>query len=481
MVLACALLFSCATDNGAESSAVEITLPSVSVEQEETEKTFIAAALSDDPIIGKWAAKYVFAQNPQFNGIPLITDNAAFADIPADVKARKDAAEALEEQNRFLDAWYAYGEDDNEYIVALKIMCLIDDWTDTIMHQGFLLSNLEPGQDLYEYRESVDQQGEVIFYDPVEQAKKWASEHCNGVMPHILEMALGCYYQSAAMTFEDEWIIPLEDTYELSVEYFKKAITAGVYNDYSLFKAVDAFLAAGYFNEGLELIHCLELGEPDYCFHFYQEARAYMCKGEYQNALPCAARAILCSTIPEDVTEAAQVMADGFMYDSTDVESALAVLETARPYMNEYFFMGPNFMCLDILMFAKNRYPAADYDGKIIRVLNDSFAWEYHDGNYLYELTDYFYNWGYTEFGIEWLEMSCKEYGWDPLASGNLNFELGQFYLQVGDYQGALDCFNLAEKKLTEAGVYDAATSNIPYYQKLCREQLLGTPNKNKA
>lgn len=441
---------------------------------------YVALELAGDPVIGKWAAKYTFAQNPTFYGAPLITDNAAFADIPADVKARKDAAEAFEKENRFLDAWNAYGEDDNEYIVALKIMSLIEDWSDTMMHQMFVLSNLSPDQDLYEYRESASQTGEKIFYDPVEKAEEWAAAH-DGVMPPIIDLALGCYYQDAAMTFGDEWIMLQEDAYEISVDYFKKAISAGVYNDYALFNAVDAFLAAGYINEGLEIIHCLELGEPEYGFHFYQEARAYMCLGEYQNALPCAARSIIYAVYEEDVAAGAQIMADAFMYDSTDTKSALAVLDVAKPYMGETYYLGPVFMSLDVLMYAKNRYPAASYDEQICDVLSDAFAWEYSDDGYLYELTDYFYSYGYMDLGIQWLKGIMSEYDSEPLAYGNLNFELGQLYMQVADYQAALDCFNLAEENLKKAGVFNPDTSNIPYYQKQCREQLIGQPKKNKA
>ena len=481
MILVCALLFSCATNDGAASGAAG-GKPAVVDGQilGPDDRPYLALDLENDPIIGKWAAKYTFAQNPTFFGAPLITDNAAFGNIPEDIKARKTAAEELERQNRFLDAWKAYGEDDNEYIVAIKIMSLIEDWSDTMMHQMFVLSNLEPDQDLYEYRESANQTGEKIFYDPVEQAEKWAAAN-GGVMPPIIELALGCYYQDAALTFGDEWIMTQEDAYELSVEYFKKAIVAGVYNDYSLFKAVDSFLSAGYFNDGLEILHCLELGEPDYSFHFYQEARAYMCKGEYQNAMPCAARSIIYGTYVEDIAASAQVLADAFMYDSTDSESALAVLDAVKPYIGETYFMGPVFMSLDILMYAKNRYPAAGYDERIMSELTDAFAWEYSDGDYLYELTDYFYNYGFIDLGIKWLNSIMQEYAREPLAYGNLNFELGQLYMQIADYQNALDCFNAAETNLKAAGAFYPETSNIPYYQKQCREQLIGSPKKNKA
>ncbi len=483
MIFVCALLFSCATNSGAADSdesesagrdAVQPVTPA-------PESGYFALKLADDPVFAEWLSKYTFERSPSFNGIPLISDNAAFDAIPADVKARKEAAEALEDENRFLDAWYSYGEDDNEYIVALKILCLIEDWTDTIMHQAFVLSNLEPGQDLYEYRENMNQTGEKVFWDPVEKAEEYVEQYCDGVMPHIIELALGCYYQDAALTFGDEWIIPLEDTYEISAEYFKKAITAGVYNDYSLFKSVDTFISAGYLSDALAIVHCLEIGEPEYCFHFYQEARTYMIMGEYQKALPCAARGIVYATVPDDVSACAMLMADAFMYDRTDTESALAVMNATKPYMGDMYFMSPVFMTLDILMYAKNRYPGASFDKQIISELNDAFAWECSDSGYLWELTDYFYNYQFIDLGITWIEGILQDYEGDCLAYGNLNFELGQFYLQTADYQKALDCFNAAEESLTEAGAYNAATSNIPYYQEVCNEQLLSQPKKNKA
>lgn len=480
MVLACALLFSCATNSDAASDASGKNPTVINAGPGARNDSFIAAALADDPLIGKWAAKYEFAQNPVFNGVPLIVDNGAFLTIPADIKARKEKAEALMDENRFLDAWYAYGDDDNEYIIALKILHVIDVWVDTIQHQVFVLSNLEPDQNVYEYRDSPNQKGETLFFDPAEVAKQYTDKYCDGIMPPILELALGCYYEDAAATFGEDWILPLDDTYELSTDYFTSAICAGVYNNYALDRAVNAFIGAGYFTDALELVHCLELCETDYGYNFYQEARAYMCKGEYQNAIPCAARALVYSTVPEDVSAYAQIMADGFMYDSGDVSSALAVLNAAKPYMDDLYYFSSVFMKLDILMYAKNRYPGGDYGGLIKDTLSDAFAFEYRDANYLYELTDYFYNYDFIDLGIEWIEGILKDYDGDPAAYGNLNFELGQFYLQAQNYERALTCFNTAEENLKEAGLFDPDTSNIPYYQKLCREQLLSNPKKNK-
>lgn len=480
MVLACALLFSCATDNGADSSASENNLTLINAGSGiPEEESFIAAALADDPVIGLWASKYEFALNPVLNGVLLITDNAAFDKIPADVKERKDKAEALCDENCFYDAWLAYGESDSEYIVALKIMHLIDSWSDTYMHQDFVLTNLPSDLDLYDYRENPTLKGETVFWDPVEEAEAYVKKNCGGVMPHIIELALGCYYQDAAITFGDEWIMPLEDAYETSADYFMRAFNAGVYNDYAVFKAIDSLLYAGFIEEGLELVHCLELGEPDYCFHFYQEARAYMCLEEYEKALSCAARAILYSTIPDDVSAAAGVMADAFMYGSSDVKNALAVLEAAKPYMGEVYYLSSVFMNLDILMYAKNRYPGADYDGQIIQTLDDAFAYEPDDSDYLWELADYFYNYGFIDLGITWIEGALPGYSSNDLASGNLNFELGQLYLQFSEWQKALDCFNKAEIQLKAAGAYNLSTSNIPYYQDVCQKALKDEPVRN--
>lgn len=482
MVLACALLFSCATDNEVISSdeILEETIvaqPVVIVPEIE----YIAPGLKDNQLIAAWAEKYQFAQNPSFYGIPLIVDNSAFGAIPDDILARKQAAENLADQNRFLDAWYAYGEDDNEYIIALKIMDLCDTFTDSVMHQIFVLSNLEPDEDLYEYRENPSQSGETLFWDPVSVAENYVTSHCNGVMPHILEMALGCYYHSAILEFGDDWIMPAEDAFELAAEYFKKAIVSGTYNDYALFHCADTFMAAGYIDDALDVIHCLELSEPEYNVNFYLEAQAFMCKGEYQKALPCLARCLLYATTPDDIIAGAELMADAFMYDSRDVSNALVIMNATKPYMGDAYYFRSVFMMLDILMFAKNRYPEAAYDELILSELSEAFAWENSDADYLYALTDYFYNYGYIDFGIQWIESILTEYKDNWNAFGNLNYELAQFYLQQSDYQAALDCFNLAEEYLTKAGIYNPEMSNIPYYQKQCQEQLLSQPKKNKA
>ncbi|MBQ0165863.1 MAG: hypothetical protein KBT02_01985 [Treponema sp.] len=482
LILVCALLFSCATDSGSDI-AVENGTPHVIAggpEAATAGKTAASASsLISNPVYAKWVAEYEVAGNPSFFGKPLIVDNAAFADIPADVRTRKEKAEALADQNRFLDAWYAYGEDDSEYIVALKILHAIDCFTDTIMNQMFVFTNLAPDQDLNEYRENPSQKGEKVFWDPVEAAETYVAENCNGVMPHILEMALACYYECSAFEFGDDWFMDMEDTYELSVEYFKKTIVAGVYNDYALYRSIDSFLSAGYISEALEVIHCLELSQPDYSYHYYQEALAYMYMGEYQKAKSCAAKAVLLSQIPTDAAAGAQIFADAFMYDNQDINSALAVIEAAKPYMLDEYYEYNVFKALDIMLYG-NQMGKHSYNEDIIRELTDAFAYEPHDDDYLWSLTDLFYSYECPEIGIRWMVSILPDWKEDNLASGRLNFELGQLYVQVGDWQKALECFTNAEVQLKAAGVYDTATSNIPYYQNVCREQMLSQPQKNK-
>lgn len=500
MVLACALLFSCATDSKTVSGndAAPEDVPLVAAEAEvsdfaetETAEKSVSAGdekissvlghmLSAVPVYAEWSAKYEPEQEPLFNGIPLFPGHAAFDNLPDDIRARKDTAEELCDQNRFLDAWYAYGEDDNEYIIALKIMHLIDCYTDTIDHQIFILSNLEPDQDLYEYRDNFSQKGEHIFWDPVEVADTYVADCCDGVMPDILKMALGCYFESVAYVFGDEWTIPLENVYELSAEYFTESIAAGAYNDYSLYTSVDSYLSAGYFSNAIAILHCLEQLEPELSYHYYREALAYEYSGDYQKALPAAARAALLSTIPEDLSAAVHLFADAFMYEGRQVENALNAIEAAKPIVLPVYYDDLSFQNLEILLYAAiNGCEGRDYEVCILSELTGAFSAYPEDSNYLWSLTDYFYTYYQIPLGIAWITSVLPEWENEPLSAGNLNFELGQLYIQTDDYQKALDCFNKAEEYLTEAGIYDSVTNTIPYYQNLCRENLLVTEKDN--
>lgn len=491
MVLACALLFSCATDSETASgndTVPEVT-PLVSAVSEipastepaeknlstgdEKKSSVLGHTLSAVPVYAEWSAKYEPEQNPLFKGIPLISGHTAFDSIPDDIRARKVCAEELCDQNRFLDAWYAYGEDDNEYIIALKIMHLIDFYTDTIDHQIFVLSNLEADQDLYEYRDNFSQKGEHIFWNPVEVVDAYVADYCEGVMPHILEMAMGCYFESVAYVFGDEWTSPQEDVYELSVEYFSRSIAAGAYNDYSLYTSVDAFLSAGYFSDAIAILQCLEQLEPEFSYHYYREALAYEYSGNYQKALPAAARAALLSTVPEDLSSAVHVFADSFMYEGRQVENALDAIEAAKPLVLPVYYDDLSFKSIEILLYAAiNGYEGRNYETFILSALTDAFSVYPEDCNYLWALTDYFYTYYQIPLGIAWITSVLPDWDTEPLPAGNLNFELGQLYIQTGDYQKALDCFNKAEEYLTEAGVFDSVTNTIPYYQNLCCENL---------
>lgn len=478
MILVCALLFSCATDSSSDS-AVNAGTPVI--DGIETGTSLLGHQLEEYSIFTKWAAKYQISHEPVFDGVALIPDNSAFANIPADIKERKDLAESLKDQNRFLDAWKAYGDDDSEYIIALKTMDIVDTYTDTVMYQMFILSNLEPDQDLYEYRENYLQDGETVFWDPVEVIEAFVDENCDGVTPPVLDLALGCYYQSAALYLEDEWIMTVDSAYSISAEHFANAINAGVYNDYSLFKAVDAFMSAGYYDEAIEILHCLEMSDPEYCYHYYREALTYMYKGEYQNAMPAAAYAALLSATDEDVAASTNILANAFMYDSNDAETAIAVLDAGKTLSGDVYYRDTVFLKLDILMYAKYRNSGTDYDETIMQELTEAFSWEPEDDDYLFNLTDFFYSYGLYDIGIDWLTDVLPVWQDKPLSEGNLYFELGQLYMQKENWTDALSAFNNAESCLKEAGVFDMETSNIPYYQKECRERILSQPKKNKA
>lgn len=491
MILVCALLFSCATDNGTasgndavpEEAPIVSSVPEIPASTESAEKNLntgdekISSALghmlSAVPVYAEWSAKYEPEQNPLFNGIPLIAGHAAFDSIPDDIRARKDSAEELCDQNRFLDAWYAYGEDDNEYIIALKIMHLIDCYTDTIDHQIFVLSNLDPDQDLYEYRDSFSQKGEHIFWDPVEVVDVYVADYCDGVMPHILEMAMGCYFESIAYVFGDEWTIPQEDVYELSVEYFSRSIAAGAYNNYSLYTSVDAFLSAGYFSDAIAILQCLEQLEPEFSYHYYREALAYEYSGNYQKALPAAARAALLSTVPEDLSSAVHVFVDSFMYEGRQVENALDAIEAAKPLVLPVYYDDLSFQSIEILLYAAiNGYEGRNYETFILSALTDAFSVYPEDTGYLYTLTDYFYSYYQIPLGIAWITSILPDWEDNLIASGNLYFELGQLYIQTENYQQALDAFNRCEELLTEAGTFNADSTTVTYYQQFCRENL---------
>lgn len=483
MILVCALLFSCATSDEAASPAAdrEAGIPTVASSLSEDtgsasgkNSAALGRKLSAVPVYAEWAAAYVPELHPVFNGVQLIPDNSAFDSMPADVKARRDKAEDFCNQNRFLDAWYAYGEDDNEYIIALKILHLLDCHTDTIMHQIFVLSNLEPDQNLNEYRNSFSQTGEKIFWDPVEAVDTYTAEKCGGVIPHILELAMGCYFESAAIIFGDEWTVPLEDVYELAVEYFTRAIAAGVYNDYTLYMSVDSFLSAGYYTDALEILHCLELGDPEYGFHYYQEAMAHMCLGDYDKAKAASAKAALFSPEVADLAAAVRVFSDAFMYDGRQTDNALNVIEAAKPLIQQVYYEDTVFQALDIMLFAKiNGFTDRKYDDAIRSEMTAAFAAYSEEADYLWTLTEYFYNYDQIPLGIQWITSVLPDWEDTPIAAGNLYYELGQFYMQFDEYQLALDAMNRCEELLTEAGVFDPERTNVTYYQKYCSEQLL--------
>lgn len=485
MILVCALLFSCATGSNAASENTDEPLVidgvadgGVLAENDDAsartgKKQLPGSLLSTVPVYKEWAAKYEFIQQPEFNGIPLISNNSAFDNLPPDIQARKDKAEDFCNQNRFLDAWYAYGPDDNEYIIALKILHMIDCYTDTIMHQIFVLTNLDLDQNLFDYRDSFSQSGEKIFWDPVEVVDTYTKEKCDGVIPHILEMAMGCYFQDAAITFGDEWLVPLEDAYELSVEYFTRAIAAGVYNDYALSVSVDSFLCSGYFTDVLDILHCLELGDSENCYYYYEEAVAYMYGKEYQKSMAAAARAAVLSDNEDKLAASVRVFSDALMYDGRQVEKALAVIDGAKDLILSNYYNDTVFQKLEILLFALvNDFEGRDYKACAFDEMTKAFATYPDDEAYLYELMDYFYGYNILPMGTEWILSILPEWEDRPEAAGGLYFELGQCYLMYDEYQLALDALDKAEEKLTEAGKYDPSISSIPYYKSMCEDQL---------
>lgn len=380
-----------------------------------------------------------------------------YKDAPESVKERIAKADELISKKQYASANGALGVDDNEYIIYKRTEIYTQYFVQSLMHQMFVLKDLEKNEDLMELRQNLTGDYPMIMYNVEEVIENFQDE--NGKKP-ILYLALGNYYYDVANRYGDQWLITLDELINNAKVNYKKAETAGFYDTYSLFNMGSMEISESKWPEAEAHYAKLVTMEEDNPSAWYNLALTYMYQGKYADASEPCRKAIACEKNPAWMVDEYVLLSDSYVYSGNTDEAIKALTEGKKKCKDDssipvelgkiYYSYNDDYAKAEKEFLAAVRLePTAVSD--VINLLGNSQDWD-----------------NFIGFCKKALKLNTK----DDEYLGFVEYMLSQGYIITGDYKNCLAELKKAENYLTKAGVFEDYQDAVVEMREVCEEIL---------
>lgn len=382
-------------------------------------------------------------------------ENKLFNNASEEVMERINKAQDLINNKQYASANAALGEDDNEYIIYKRSEIYTKYFVQSLMHQMFIVLNLEKKDDLNELRRNYEGSAALSMYDVEAAVESYRKK--NGKNP-VLNLTLGNFYYDVSNRYGDQWLKGYDELCKLAKENLQTAYKAGYYDGWSLFALGDFAIrdknwveAEKYFTMQLEF-------EPENASSWYNIALSRMYLGRYAEASEPAKMAIKYELDTGYLIDEYGILADSYSY-SGDIKTAEKVLLEAKKKINSSTEIS---FKLAELYLGKNEYSkaekeliaAAKVEGTLITRAVDMVA-----------QTQNFEN----------LKSLClkavKLHTDDDAYTGFVEYILAQSYLILGDYKKSLTEIEKARKFFDKAGMLEDFAETLDDMERICNEK----------
>lgn len=382
-------------------------------------------------------------------------ENKLFNNASEEVMERINKAQDLINNKQYASANAALGEDDNEYIIYKRSEIYTKYFVQSLMHQMFIVLNLQKNDDLNELRRNYEGSAALSMYDVEAAVESYRKK--NGKNP-VLNLTLGNFYYDVSNRYGDQWLKGYDELCKLAKENLQTAYKAGYYDGWSLFALGDFAIrdknwveAEKYFTMQLEF-------EPENASSWYNIALSRMYLGRYAEASEPAKMAIKYELDTGYLIDEYGILADSYSY-SGDIKTAEKVLLEAKKKINSSTEIS---FKLAELYLGKNEYSkaekeliaAAKVEGTLITRAVDMVA-----------QTQNFEN----------LKSLClkavKLHTDDDAYTGFVEYILAQSYLILGDYKKSLTEIDKARKFFDKAGMLEDFAETLDDMERICNEK----------
>lgn len=382
-------------------------------------------------------------------------ENKLFNNASEEVMERINKAQDLINNKQYASANAALGEDDNEYIIYKRSEIYTKYFVQSLMHQMFIVLNLQKNDDLNELRRNYEGSAALSMYDVEAAVESYRKK--NGKNP-VLNLTLGNFYYDVSNRYGDQWLKGYDELCKLAKENLQTAYKAGYYDGWSLFALGDFAIrdknwveAEKYFTMQLEF-------EPENASSWYNIALSRMYLGRYAEASEPAKMAIKYELDTGYLIDEYGILADSYSY-SGDIKTAEKVLLEAKKKINSSTEIS---FKLAELYLGKNEYSkaekeliaAAKVEGTLITRAVDMVA-----------QTQNFEN----------LKSLClkavKLHTDDDAYTGFVEYILAQSYLILGDYKKSLTEIEKARKFFDKAGMLEDFAETLDDMERICNEK----------
>lgn len=377
-------------------------------------------------------------------------------DAPAEVKERIAKADEFIAQKQYASANGALGLDDNEYIIYKRTELYTQYFVQSLMHQMFVIKNLEKNEDLLDLRLNFTGDAAMTMYNVEEVIDNFQSEH--GKKP-ILNLALGNFYYDVSQRYGDQWLISFDELRKLAKVNYTKAEEAGLYDNYSLFAMGSIEINDKEWEKAENHFATLVKVENENASAWYNLALTLMYQGRYEEARENIKKSIKFETNEDWKIDEYLLWSDSYLYKD-DVDGAIKVLNEGKKKLKNN--LNVTFELGKIYFVYKYDYAKAEKEFIAAvksepRVVSDVLA--------LIAQTQDWENY------IKFIRKAKKLHSKDDEYQGYVGYMAAQGYLVKGDFESAKKELDNAENKLKKAEVYEDYEETFVEMRELCAEQ----------
>ena len=178
----------------------------------------------------------------------LFAQRNAYAGADKKTQAALQNADTLIEQRQYATAFGSLSMD-NEYCIAKKTEIATNYFLQSMMHQMFVLDNLQEDQDLMELRKNLTGTFNMTYFDPAKIIQEYTEK--NGEKP-ILNYALGLYYSDVLRRYQGQWLISDEELVNNTITYLLKAYEKDCWDAWSMSELAYAYMQNGDYETAIK-------------------------------------------------------------------------------------------------------------------------------------------------------------------------------------------------------------------------------------
>lgn len=361
-------------------------------------------------------------------------------DAPADVKERIAKADELIAKKQYASANGALGLDDNEYIIYKRTELYTQYFVQSLMHQMFVIKNLEKNEDLMDLRVNFTGDAAMTMYNVEEVIENFQDEH--GKKP-ILNLALGNYYFDVSQRYGDQWLISYDELRNQAKVNYKKADAAGLYDNYSLFAMGSIELNEQEWEKAEKHFGALVLVDTDNASAWFNLAVSLMYQARYEEARAPLLKSLEFETNEDWKVDEYLLWSDSYLY-SGDADGAIKVLTEGKKKLKNN--VNITFELGKIYLQEKSDYAKAEKEFVAAVKLQPTAVSD------IFNLIAQTRNW---DNFIKFCGQAKKLHTKDDEYQGFVGYMAAQGYLIKGDFASSLKELDTAEAKLKKADAYD--------------------------